>query len=161
MCSVYVCSGWGLESAISHSTPLLSSLTCSYLWGIIADTKGRRPVIIISTILMSICSLTFGFSTNFWMAVGCRCLMGFCNGMPSIHVVYVLYLCMPVLICTQDFYSTSTLYTLYTYCVHKCKLGEHPFKDNNREGIVCQGKVSSLQGQQCRPSFNFLRAITL
>ena len=29
---------------------------------------------------MSICSLTFGFSVNFWVAVGCRCLMGLCNG---------------------------------------------------------------------------------
>ena len=118
----------GLGSAIAYSPPLLSSLTCSYLWGIIADTKGRRPVIIISTILMSICSLTFGFSVNFWLAVGCRCLMGFCNGMPSIHVIY---LCMPVLICTQDFHSTSTIYTLYTYCVHRCKLGEPSLKVKN------------------------------
>ena len=55
-------------------------LTCSYIWGILSDSWGRRPVLIISVILLGLSSLSFGFSVNFAMAVCMRFMVGLTNG---------------------------------------------------------------------------------
>lgn len=48
----------------------------SVLWGMIADRYGRKPVIMFGTISVVIFNTLFGFSTNFWMAVSTRFLLG-------------------------------------------------------------------------------------
>ena len=53
---------------------------CSYFWGVVADKKGRKPVIVWSGILTSIFVLAFGFSVNLPMAAITRFLVGFFNG---------------------------------------------------------------------------------
>ncbi len=50
----------------------------------VADHKGRKPVIIISCILVAVSSLAFGFSVNFAMAIISRFLIGFLNGKPNL-----------------------------------------------------------------------------
>ncbi|KAJ6925235.1 hypothetical protein NC652_018239 [Populus alba x Populus x berolinensis] len=45
-------------------------------WGMIADRYGRKPVIMFGTISVVIFNTLFGFSTNFWMAVSTRFLLG-------------------------------------------------------------------------------------
>ena len=55
-------------------------LTRSYIWGILSDSWGRRPVLIISVILLGLSSLSFGFSVNFTMAVCMRFMVGLTNG---------------------------------------------------------------------------------
>ena len=59
----------------------------SYIWGLIADHKGRKPVIIASSILLGLSSAVFGFSTHFAMAIMVRFVVGATNGKN------VLYLC--------------------------------------------------------------------
>ena len=55
-------------------------LICSYIWGAIADRKGRKPVILASLVLMGLSVAIFGFSVDFSMAVIFRFLVGFTNG---------------------------------------------------------------------------------
>ena len=55
-------------------------ISFSFVWGTIADAKGRKPVLIVSSILSAGMSVVFGFSVNFPMAVFTRFLAGFLNG---------------------------------------------------------------------------------
>ena len=51
----------------------------SPIWGIICDNYGRRPAFICSMIAVSLFSLSFGLSTEYWMALVSRALLGgFC-----------------------------------------------------------------------------------
>ncbi|KAL5719749.1 hypothetical protein ACHQM5_012494 [Ranunculus cassubicifolius] len=52
----------------------------SALWGIIADRYGRKPVMIFGTASVVVFNTLFGFSTNFWMAITTRFLLGLMNG---------------------------------------------------------------------------------
>ncbi|PON89775.1 Tetracycline resistance protein/multidrug resistance protein [Trema orientale] len=52
----------------------------SFLWGMLADRYGRKPVIIFSIISVVTFNTLFGLSTNFWMALFMRLLLGsFCG----------------------------------------------------------------------------------
>lgn len=62
--------------------------THSYLWGVISDFKGHKPVLIISAMCMGLSTLLFGFSVNFAMAVVSRFLMGFTNGIQKCRKTY-------------------------------------------------------------------------
>ena len=53
---------------------------CSYVWGAVADRKGRKPVIIASCLLLGLSSAAFGFSVHFAMAVVFRFGVGLMNG---------------------------------------------------------------------------------
>ncbi|XP_021625756.1 protein ZINC INDUCED FACILITATOR-LIKE 1 isoform X2 [Manihot esculenta] len=53
----------------------------SVFWGIVADRYGRKPIIIIGTTTVVIFNTLFGLSTNFWMAITTRFLMGSLNGL--------------------------------------------------------------------------------
>ncbi|THG12555.1 hypothetical protein TEA_005217 [Camellia sinensis var. sinensis] len=48
----------------------------SVLWGMVADRYGRKPVIMFGTISVVVFNTLFGLSTNFWMAVCTRFLLG-------------------------------------------------------------------------------------
>ncbi|KAH7554419.1 hypothetical protein JRO89_XS12G0199500 [Xanthoceras sorbifolium] len=48
----------------------------SVLWGVIADRYGRKPVIMFGIGAVVIFNILFGLSTNFWMAVSMRFLLG-------------------------------------------------------------------------------------
>ena len=63
-------------------------LLCSYVWGAIADRKGRKPVLLVSILLTGISSLAFGFSVNFPMAVILRFLSGLANGRRNASSVF-------------------------------------------------------------------------
>ena len=59
----------------------ISHLYCSsYSWGIAADYKGRKPVIITSLLLLGVSTAFFGFSVHFAMAIIARFLVGITNG---------------------------------------------------------------------------------
>ncbi|KAG5049028.1 hypothetical protein JHK85_010131 [Glycine max] len=65
---------------VGSSMMLGRSLT-SILWGMISDRYGRKPVIIIGIITVVIFNTLFGLSTNLWMAVSMRFLLGCLNGL--------------------------------------------------------------------------------
>lgn len=52
----------------------------SYLLGVIADRKGRKPVIIVSAVFTAIASLVFGHSVHIVMAILARFIMGVFHG---------------------------------------------------------------------------------
>ncbi|KAL2895677.1 hypothetical protein RDABS01_000675 [Bienertia sinuspersici] len=50
------------------------------LWGVVADRYGRKPVMILSTFAVVVFNTMFGLSTNYWMALTSRLLLGaFCG----------------------------------------------------------------------------------
>lgn len=49
-------------------------------WGYLSDRFGRRPVLLIGPLGLSISMLLFGLSTTFWPLVVLRCLQGSFNG---------------------------------------------------------------------------------
>ncbi|CAN1298521.1 Protein ZINC INDUCED FACILITATOR-LIKE 1 [Linum perenne] len=53
----------------------------SVFWGLVADRYGRKPVLIFGTSSVVIFNTLFGLSTNFWMAVTARFLLGSLNGL--------------------------------------------------------------------------------
>lgn len=53
-------------------------------WGRFSDRHGRKPVVLIGMTGSIISLLIFGFSTNFYMAVGARVLAGLLNGNVSV-----------------------------------------------------------------------------
>ena len=91
-----------LPSPLPTSSPPLSlppphPFLCSYIWGAIADYTGRKPVMVVSGVLLGIVSIGFGFSINYEMAIAFRFLVGITNGKANnIH-----YKCRHVLMCTN------------------------------------------------------------
>lgn len=55
----------------------------AYGWGKLADVYGRVPVLQVSLALSCAFSLLFGLSTNFWVAIAWRFLLGLGNGLIS------------------------------------------------------------------------------
>jgi MFS family permease len=53
---------------------------CCIQWGKASDKVGRKPILIVGLFGTSLCMLTFGFSTNFYMALFARSAMGALNG---------------------------------------------------------------------------------
>ena len=65
------------------------------MWGAIADSKGRKVVLITSGVLSGLSSGAFGLSTSYPMAIATRFLLGLFNGefMHSINFpVYIFYI---------------------------------------------------------------------
>uniref|UniRef100_A0A336KT94 CSON015013 protein n=1 Tax=Culicoides sonorensis TaxID=179676 RepID=A0A336KT94_CULSO len=52
-------------------------ISSSHLWGFLADTKGRRKIIVPALFITSVCSLLSSISNNFYMLVILRYLCGF------------------------------------------------------------------------------------
>ncbi|OVA13782.1 Major facilitator superfamily [Macleaya cordata] len=67
----------------------------SVVWGIIADRYGRKPVIIIGTITVVVFNTLFGLSTNFWMAISMRFLLGSLSGLFGPIKAYACEVCRP------------------------------------------------------------------
>ncbi|XP_044507035.1 protein ZINC INDUCED FACILITATOR-LIKE 1-like isoform X3 [Mangifera indica] len=65
----------------------------SILWGVIADRYGRKPVIMFGAMAIVIFNTLFGLSTNFWMAVSTRFLLGSLCGMLGPMRAYASEVC--------------------------------------------------------------------
>ncbi|KAK9156533.1 hypothetical protein Scep_003107 [Stephania cephalantha] len=72
---------------------MLGRALTSYLWGIVADRYGRKPVIMTGTIVVVIFNTLFGLSTNFWMAICTRFLLGSLNGLLGPVKAYASEVC--------------------------------------------------------------------
>lgn len=58
----------------------LAQFGTNFFWGWISDRIGRKPVILIGTLLTAACVLAFGFCKTLWQAVLVQFLMGLVNG---------------------------------------------------------------------------------
>ncbi|XP_026414233.1 protein ZINC INDUCED FACILITATOR-LIKE 1-like [Papaver somniferum] len=65
----------------------------SYFWGVFADRYGRKPVIVFGTMIVLIFNTLFGLSTNFWMAISMRFLLGCLNGLLGPIKAYAIEVC--------------------------------------------------------------------
>ncbi|MCL7034012.1 hypothetical protein MKW94_016240 [Papaver nudicaule] len=65
----------------------------SLLWGALADIYGRKPVILACCTTVIICNTLFGLSTNFWMAVSMRFLLGCFSGIFGPVQAYATEVC--------------------------------------------------------------------
>ena len=86
----------------------------SYIWGTIADRKGRKPVIIVSVILVGLTSAIFGFSVSYEMAVITRFLVGLTNGeLPKLCIHNII---MMVMYSHDRVYFSSSLSVMLFLC---------------------------------------------
>ncbi|KAL5226526.1 hypothetical protein ABZP36_014791 [Zizania latifolia] len=63
------------------------------IWGVVADKYGRKPVIVISLISVIIFNTIFGLSSNYWMALISRCLLGLMCGILGPIKAYATEVC--------------------------------------------------------------------
>lgn len=62
---------------LSHDPPISTGIILtSHLWGYLADTKGRKNVIILSLALTTVCSLASSLASDFATIVVLRLLVG-------------------------------------------------------------------------------------
>jgi MFS family permease len=82
-----------LDLPIEHSATYAGLLASSFMygrvvtslmWGWLSDFWGRKPVIILCTILSILANVGFGMSTSFPMAVAMRFLSGLMNGVVGV-----------------------------------------------------------------------------
>jgi len=84
--AIYLIPGLSSETAGSYAG-LISSCymagraVCSFTWGAAADTIGRKPVLYLSFLLSSLCSIWFGLSSSIEIAFLSRFMMGMMNGL--------------------------------------------------------------------------------
>ncbi|CEL01724.1 Putative MFS transporter [Aspergillus calidoustus] len=58
----------------------VAQLVTNYFWGWLSDRIGRKPVILLGTVLTAVCFVAFGFCTTLYQAVAVQALMGVVNG---------------------------------------------------------------------------------
>ncbi|KAI9375844.1 major facilitator superfamily domain-containing protein [Aspergillus egyptiacus] len=58
----------------------VAQLVTNYFWGWLSDRVGRKPIILLGTILTAVCFVAFGFSTTLYQAIAVQALMGVVNG---------------------------------------------------------------------------------
>lgn len=63
----------GIVSSVAYAGIIASS----HLSGFLADTKGRRPIIMMSLLLSFGCTLISSFASNFWIFTAMRFFCGF------------------------------------------------------------------------------------
>jgi MFS family permease len=79
----------GTKAGLLSAAFMIGRALTSYGWGQLADTYGRRIVIITSLVLSAIFSIVFGLSTSFGMAFWWRFLLGASNGVAGISKAIV------------------------------------------------------------------------
>ncbi|KAF2177232.1 MFS general substrate transporter [Zopfia rhizophila CBS 207.26] len=70
----------GLYVGLIASSFALAQFATNFFWGWISDRIGRKPVILIGTLLTLACFMAFGFCKTLWQAVIVQMLMGLVNG---------------------------------------------------------------------------------
>jgi MFS family permease len=70
----------GLYVGIIASSFALAQFATNFFWGWLSDRIGRKPVVMLGTILTAACFLAFGFCRTLWQAIIVQALMGLVNG---------------------------------------------------------------------------------
>jgi len=70
----------GLYVGTIASSFALAQFATSFFWGWLSDRIGRKPVVLMGTLLTAACFVAFGFCKNLWQAIVVQVLMGLVNG---------------------------------------------------------------------------------
>ncbi|KLJ05871.1 hypothetical protein EMPG_10696 [Blastomyces silverae] len=70
----------GMYVGIIASAFALAQFATNFFWGWVSDRIGRKPVILLGTILSAGCFLAFGFCRTLWQAIVVQALLGLVNG---------------------------------------------------------------------------------
>ncbi|WEW61486.1 hypothetical protein PRK78_006976 [Emydomyces testavorans] len=70
----------GMYVGTIASSFALAQFVTNYFWGWLSDRIGRKPVILLGTILTAACFVAFGFCKTLWQAIVVQLLMGIVNG---------------------------------------------------------------------------------
>ncbi|KAF3501941.1 hypothetical protein F2Q69_00044852 [Brassica cretica] len=65
----------------------------SIFWGIMSDRYGRKPIILLGTITIAVFNALFGMSTNIWMAIATRFMLGSFNCLVGTMKAYASEIC--------------------------------------------------------------------
>ena len=81
----------GRYSGLILSSFMLGQFISNYIWGLISEKTGIKPVLLIGLISSFICTIIFGFSNNIIWAIITRLLQGLFSGNLGVTKTY-LYL---------------------------------------------------------------------
>ena len=70
----------GLYVGTIASSFALAQFATNFLWGWLSDRIGRKPVVLVGTLLTAACFVAFGFCRTLWQAILVQVLMGLVNG---------------------------------------------------------------------------------
>jgi MFS family permease len=70
----------GLYVGTIASSFALAQFATNFFWGWLSDRIGRKPVVMLGTILTAACFIAFGFCKTLWQAIVVQALMGLVNG---------------------------------------------------------------------------------
>lgn len=70
----------GLYVGVIASSFALAQFVSNFFWGWLSDRVGRKPVVLIGTLLTAACFVAFGFCRTLWQAIVVQALMGLVNG---------------------------------------------------------------------------------
>lgn len=70
----------GLYVGLIATSFALAQFTTNFFWGWLSDRIGRKPVILIGTLLTAACFVAFGFCKTLWQAIVVQICMGLVNG---------------------------------------------------------------------------------
>lgn len=70
----------GVYVGLIASAFALAQFTTNFFWGWLSDRIGRKPVVMLGTILTAACFVAFGFCQTLWQAILVQALMGLVNG---------------------------------------------------------------------------------
>jgi hypothetical protein len=70
----------GLYVGLIASSFALAQFATNFFWGWLSDRIGRKPVVLLGTVLTAACFCAFGFCKTLWQAIVVQLLMGMVNG---------------------------------------------------------------------------------
>ncbi|MCJ1397305.1 hypothetical protein MMC11_000497 [Xylographa trunciseda] len=70
----------GLYVGTIASAYALAQFTTGFFWGWCSDRVGRKPIVLLGTLLTAVGFVAFGFCRTLWQAVLVQAFMGFVNG---------------------------------------------------------------------------------
>ena len=70
----------GLCVGLVASSFALAQFATNFFWGWASDRIGRKPVVLLGTLLTAACFIAFGFCRTLWQAIIVQALMGLSNG---------------------------------------------------------------------------------
>ncbi|XP_031832422.1 synaptic vesicle glycoprotein 2C [Nomia melanderi] len=76
-----------LQKGLLNAVTFVGMVSSGYLWGYIADVRGRRSVFIYGYLADGICNILSGFSQNFWTLMFFKFLSGFIISGPHASIV--------------------------------------------------------------------------